>query len=505
MLNSVPYAADERHPVSERLVKPGLDQPPEIIVIPSFDSPADLGPGFLLPPLAPAPVALAPAPAKPVPAPAPVVAPAPAQAPTEPALEKTVPAPGINRARVAVGMRWGMAFGIVAVTGVALYGALWGLWWLGVSAVHAAIRIAPVVGLVVLAGLLAMWLLGGRGASAGTPRGFRAGAYGPHGQSRALSRIGAVVRGLARATGVSTKVTVIGLSGLTRTVTRVATGAPVVGDPSTAEMGTPSVAGAPGSGVARAADGSPLRGSAGNATVAGQLSELWVAERARSAESRVQRHAGSRVYSGGYGTGGPAAGLYGGYAPGVDPAQEATLGARMLTRMFGDPDPGAAMATRGGVEVGRSRVANRDPSVDWSFSEWLFDPRQAHNQEVGEKLAAADIPTEWMTDRLTSRWCQRLRTSASQEVRGSWAAGNSMRLVNRPCRFCAVGFLYDESDPNGWYNIGTYGGPRWAHHDQKKMYDRYGMEFLMATSDMFEEGASLAQCADFVESWHPSV
>lgn len=497
MLDSVPYAADERHPVSERLVKPGLDQSPEIIVIPSFDSPADLGPGFLLPPLAPAPVSLAPAPAKPVPAPAPAEAPAPAQAPAEPALEKTVQPPGINRARVAVGVRWGMAFGIVATTGVALYGALWGLWWLGVSAVHAAIRIAPVGGLIVLAGLAAMWLLGGRGASAGTPRGFRAGAYGPHGQSRALSRTGAVVRGLARATGVGTKVTVIGLSGLTRTVTRVATGAPVVGD-----VGAAS---APGDGVARAADGSPLRGSAGNATVAGQLSELWVAERARSAQSRAQRHAGSQVYPGGYAAGGQAAGLYSGYAPGVDPAQEATLGARVLTRLFGDPDPGAAMATRGGVEVDRARVAHRDPTVDWSFSEWLFDPAQAHNQEVGEKLAVADIPTEWMTDRLTSRWCQRMRTSQSQEVRGSWAAGNAMRLVNRPCRFCAVGFLYDESDPNGWYNIGTYGAPRWAHHDQKKMYDRYGLEFLMATSDMFEGGASLAQCANFVESWHPSV
>jgi hypothetical protein len=257
--------------------------------------------------------------------------------------------------------------------------------------------------------------------------------------------------------------------------------------------------------VARAADGSPLRGSAGNATVVGQLSELWVAERARSAEFRVQRHAGTQVYPGGYGAGGYGAGLYSGYTPGVDPAQEATLGARVLTRMFGDPDPGAAIAARGGVEIGRSRVAHRDPTVDWSFSEWLFDPGQAHNQEVGEKLAVADIPTEWMTDRLTSRWCQRLRTSQSQEVRGSWAAGSAMSLVNRPCRFCAVGFLYDESDPNGWYNIGTYGGPRWAHHDQKKMYDRYGMEFLMATSDMFEEGASLAQCADFVESWHPSV
>lgn len=497
MLDSVPYAADERHPVSERLVKPGLDQSPEIIVIPSFDSPADLGPGFLLPPLAPAPVSLAPAPAKPVPVPAPAEAPAPAQAPAEPALEKTVQPPGINRARVAVGVRWGMAFGIVATTGVALYGALWGLWWLGVSAVHAAIRIAPVVGLIVLAGLAAMWLLGGRGASAGTPRGFRAGAYGPHGQSRALSRTGAVVRGLARATGVGTKVTVIGLSGLTRTVTRVATGAPVVGDV--------GAAGAPGGGVARAADGSPLRSGAGNATVAGQLSELWVAERARSAQSRAQRHAGSQVYPGGYAAGGQAAGLYSGYAPGVDPAQEATLGARMLTRLFGDPDPGAAMAARGGGEVDRARVAHRDPTVDWSFSEWLFDPAQAHNQEVGEKLAVADIPTEWMTDRLTSRWCQRMRTSQSQEVRGSWAAGNAMRLVNRPCRFCAVGFLYDESDPNGWYNIGTYGAPRWAHHDQKKMYDRYGLEFLMATSDMFEGGASLAECANFVESWHPSV
>lgn len=499
MLDSVPYAADERHPVSERLVKPGLDQPPEIIVIPSFDSPADLGPGFLLPPLAPAPVSLAPPPAKPVPARAPVVAPAPAQAPAEPVVEKTVPAPGINRARVAVGMRWGMAFGIVAVTGVALYGALWGLWWLGVSAVHAALRIAPVVGLVMLAGLLAMWLLRGNGARAGTPRGFRAGAYGPHGQSRALTRTGAVARGLARATGVGTKIAVIGLSGLTRTVTRVATGVPVVGDPGTAGMGTPGVAGAPGSGVARAADGSPLRSGAGNATVAGQLSELWSAERARSAQSRAQRHAGSQVYPGGYGAGGQGAGLYGGYAPGVDPAQEATLGARMLTRLFGDPDPGVAVSARG-VEIGQ--VGHRDPSVDWSFADWLFAPGQEYS---GEKLATADIPTEWMTDRLTSRWCQRLRSSASQEVRGSWAAGSSMRSGNRPCRFCAVGFLYDESDPNGWYNAGTYGAPKWQHHDRDKLFARYGFEFLMATSDMFEEGASLAQCADFVESWHPSV
>jgi X-X-X-Leu-X-X-Gly heptad repeat protein len=175
-----------------------------------------------------------------------------------------------------------------------------------------------------------------------------------------------------------------------------------------------------------------------------------------------------------------------------------TRGAAVLTRLFGAPD-----AQRGAVSaVGTQQVADtRDPSMDWSFADWLFDEDAQWNR-TGDGQPSREILTEWLTDGLTERWIDRMRSaSPREEVHGAWAASRDMSFANRPCRFCAVGLLYDESDPNGWVNMGTYGAPSFMHRDREKMYARYGRDFLMRVSDGFEnEGWSMNNCAAFVEA-----
>jgi hypothetical protein len=186
-------------------------------------------------------------------------------------------------------------------------------------------------------------------------------------------------------------------------------------------------------------------------------------------------------------------------SPVVAGPESMTRGAAVLTRLFGAPDAqrGAARPAVGAQQV----VDTRDPSMDWSFADWLFDEDAQWNR-TGDGQPSREILTEWLTDGLTERWIDRMRSaSPREEVHGAWAASRDMSFANRPCRFCAVGLLYDESDPNGWVNMGTYGAPSFMHRDREKMYARYGRDFLMRVSDGFEnEGWSMNNCAAFVEA-----
>jgi hypothetical protein len=470
MLEIVPYA-DERHPVEDRTIKTGSDPatrvPPEVIVIP--DSPAEL-----CPELGPPPQVFAPTPTL-----------QPKALPAEPprATSEPEPAPSAQRStrqRPAVG--YATAATIIAAFGATLYGILWGLAWLIGTAAHWVVQIAPYVGLAVLVMGIAGWALGMR-----LPRGRQRSRYGTPRRS-ALARTGAVIGGTVHAGGVAARVGVIGVGALTRTVTRVAGGGslrtPALDgvEIGRAVPGAPLMlrdqSGAPLSPVRRTATGAPVD------SARAQLSELFVAERARRAERRAARQ------------GAPAATGYaaylpdGGAAPSYGQQEPMTFGARMLTRVFGpaSAEVGQASALRPG----------RDPSIDWTFSEWLYAPGQPVIQRQ-----ITDVPTEWMTDNLTARWCDRLRSAwSSEQVHGQWSAGQRGAILwgeCTPCQFCAVGFLFDESDPNGWAQDGSI----YTHRDREKLFTRYGQEFLMSVSDLFEAGATPAQCADYVEQFFP--
>jgi hypothetical protein len=467
MLEIVPYA-DERHPVEDRTIKTGSNPvPPEVIVIP--DSPAEL-----CPELGPPPQVFAP-----------TLTPQPKAPPAEPPRAAPEPEPVAPqrqaRQRLAVG--YAVAAAIIAAFGATLYGILWGLAWLIGTAAHWVAQIAPYVGLAVLVAGIAGWALGLR-----LPRGRQRNRYGTPRRS-ALARTGAVIGGTAHASGVAARVGVIGVGALTRTVTRVAGGGPLrTAAPDGVEIGRAipgaslmlrDQSGAPLSPVRRTATGAPVD------SARAQLSELFAGERARRAERFAARRGAPA--SVGYATYLPDGGAALGYGQVAEPM---TFGARMLTRVFGPA----------GAEAGQVPALRpgRDPSIDWTFSEWLYAPGQpVIARQTG------DVPTEWMTDNLTARWCDRLRSAwSSEQVHGQWSAGQRGAILwgeCTPCQFCAVGFLFDESDPNGWAQDGSI----YTHRDRDKLFARYGQEFLMSVSDQFEAGASPAQCADYVEQFLP--
>jgi hypothetical protein len=480
--------------VDERLIKAGLDSttrvPPEVIVIP--DSPAELCPELGPPPevfTAPAPVG-----APQVPSPAAPKAP-PAQPPDlQPEPEPELPRPPSSRRRARSGVGYAAAFAIVAAFGATVYGVLWGVVWLGGELAQAVMRVAPYVALAVMVLALAGWALGVR-----LPRGRQRSVYGAPRRS-GLARAGAVLGGTAHASGVAVRVGVIGVGALTRTVTRVAQGGPLRAAPDGVEIGRVTGAGQDGFGapvagaplVLRDQSGAPLsptRRTASGVPVdsaRAQLADLVAGERVRRAERQAARQgmpAGS-----GYAAHLPGAdGAGAGYAPAAEPM---TLGARMLTRVFGPAEAGQESA---------QRSAGRDPSVEWTFSDWLYAPGSPRVERL-----TGGLPTEWMTDRLTERWCDRMRSAwSSEQVRGQWSDGQRMGIIamGGPCRFCAVGFLFDESDPNGWGRDGSI----FTHVDREKLFARYGQEFLMQVSDLFERGANPAQCADYVEQYYARV
>jgi hypothetical protein len=114
----------------------------------------------------------------------------------------------------------------------------------------------------------------------------------------------------------------------------------------------------------------------------------------------------------------------------------------------------------------------------------------------GRRVAGSDVPIEWLVDTLTNRWIRRMRTATiDDQVFNTFMSRDGGR-----CRFCAVGFLWDESDPNGWYNGGTWAVPRWRHRDAEALFDRYGLEFLWNISNLYEAKVmNLKQLADLVE------
>lgn len=199
--------------------------------------------------------------------------------------------------------------------------------------------------------------------------------------------------------------------------------------------------------------------------------------------------------------------------------REMTAPARAMTWLFGAPDPSwggrsrgvLSAPTYGGGWAPAGAPAHPEegalefeahPGVDASFASWLFDPGQSWSQ--GPDTKALDVPIEWLTDGLTERWVHRMRTAdESEQVHGSWAAAHRLSPMNRPSRFCAVGFLFDEWDPDGWENMGTYGAPMFRHRDHEMMLARYGRDFLMSVSDAFEGGATLDWCANYVQSAIP--
>ena len=190
--------------------------------------------------------------------------------------------------------------------------------------------------------------------------------------------------------------------------------------------------------------------------------------------------------------------------------REMTAPARAATWLFGAPDPSwgsqrgllsapstTPWAVPTGAPAARPNEFAHHPGVDASFANWLFAPGAEWSKGPDPKRSGLNIPNEWLTDDLTGRWVRRMRTARTSEtVHGQWSEQSAWG-----CKFCAVGFLFDESDPDGWDQSGDI----WMHKDRDELFARYGRDWLMGVSDRFEGGWSLDQCAGYVESQFPSV
>lgn len=116
---------------------------------------------------------------------------------------------------------------------------------------------------------------------------------------------------------------------------------------------------------------------------------------------------------------------------------------------------------------------------------------------------SSDIPIEHLVllDSLTQRWIDRLRAATPRDiVYGSWMTQETDR-----CKFCAVGFLWDEFDSDRWYVAARsrmIGGiKRWYHRDASLMFRAYGPKFLWFISDKHDSGEwDTRQIASFVEN-----
>lgn len=201
------------------------------------------------------------------------------------------------------------------------------------------------------------------------------------------------------------------------------------------------------------------------------------------------------------GTAGYSAGAYPnvGFSAPNKSAREMTRPAALATWLFGPAEgPVGYGASASGV-LSRNRWATQspgmgasrlDPSIDRTFSAWLFDESAPWSRGDGRPVQGLRLSIEDLT--LTHRWCDRMRSASSSElVHGEWSHRTMFG-----CRFCAVGFLFDESDPNGWDNSGDI----WKHRDAEKLFARYGRDFLMDVSNIFEGGTPLPAVADFVEA-----
>jgi hypothetical protein len=162
---------------------------------------------------------------------------------------------------------------------------------------------------------------------------------------------------------------------------------------------------------------------------------------------------------------------------------------RVSTFLFGPLSPTAQLAAlangrRSGGAVGRLRD--------------LVRPR-----EKGGLGQSSDIPLDYLVllDSLTQRWIDRLRAAGPKDVvYGSWMADDTDR-----CRFCAVGFLWDEFDSDRWFVAARSrmiaGFKRWYHRDAELLFRAYGPKFLWFISNMHDSGEwSTGQVASFVEA-----
>ena len=157
---------------------------------------------------------------------------------------------------------------------------------------------------------------------------------------------------------------------------------------------------------------------------------------------------------------------------------------RVSTLLFGSDSPTAYFANPGadlGIVGKLRRRSLRAAPLD--------DPRFER---------VTDVPIEWIVDGLTERWVDRMRTASPEE-----GVTCTFRAKGGPFsdwRYCAVGFLLQECDPNGWYNAGTWAQPRWRHRNLESLYPRYGRNFLWHISNMFDaQQWNLKDCAAFVE------
>lgn len=140
---------------------------------------------------------------------------------------------------------------------------------------------------------------------------------------------------------------------------------------------------------------------------------------------------------------------------------------------------------------------------------WLRDRSRGLSGRPDPLAHSSDIPIEFMVtmESLTKRWVDRMRAARPKDqVHGVWM-DDSMGY----CRFCAVGFLWDEFDHDRWFvhsRSRAFGGfKRWYHRDADRLFKQFGHKFLWYISDQYENGVcdggvgwSLAQCADFVEA-----
>jgi hypothetical protein len=421
---------------------------PEIVIIP--DSPAELCPE--LGPVA-ADAVVAPVPVMPMSAPVVVPVPAPVAS-----VRQTPPSPQPNnRLGLGVGIGVGVVAAVLAVWGV--YVALGAASSAVESAWNTTTRTLPWLALIPL-----LWL------------GWRVSRVSARGGSAMAREAARGVGQLAYGAGWLAA----GVGRASMGAARLATGAPA---PARLAYGAPAWSPVPVSGWrARVA------GAVVPAPVAIEPEIEWVDEAGNPVP------VGTPVAWDAHGNPSQWAGVA--ISPPVTPSpavaapESMTRGAAVLTRLFGAPDADrSVIQSADAAQV----VDTRDPSMDWSFADWLFDESAPWAAGDGRSLPpGTPLSIEDMT--LTTRWCKRMRaSSAGEEVHGQW----SQRSTWGGCRFCAVGLLFDESDPDGWDTDGSI----FTHRDRDKLLARYGREFLMGVSNGFEtQGWSMNDCAAFVEA-----
>jgi hypothetical protein len=476
-----------------------VSEPPEIVVIPDF--PADLGVDFAadVAPFVTVAAALSAPVQTPVPAPTPGAAPGPAPEPTP------VPAPvEVDKPSVfeTGGWRTGSDYVGLALTGVAIVLGLGvaGLIGYVVYSIFASIFGALSAAAVGAAGMLPLLLIAGVAF-------FVFGARG---------RGGAVA---GASDGVATAVRAPALIGLG--VVRAVASMPGVPGAATRRARRRGVAGSPA--PSRSAGRTALPGfdAGGGQSVPAEFTGTTVSSPLSRAFGRAPRVVAAQPAGSSYATGAskPASLLSRVILGRPAPAAVPMVAARSTwrARLTGAPKVTMVPATAGvsaapAPSRGSGRLATMLFGSD-SATAYFANPgadlgivgklrrRSMRGSDPGDPrfVRAGDVPVEWMVDGLTERWVARMRAAHPDGgVIGTFRADGGGWRCNT--RFCAVGFLLDESDPNGWYNAGTWATPRYRHRDLEKLYPRYGRVFLWNISNMFDaQQWNLLDCAAHVE------